>query len=129
MSRGVQGRRGRSRAVLQILVKGGGTTEFLVEHKNSDVVFVELLDPSLLTEEGEGDPVAAKGTDDDPREKKGMIDGKESLLIAIEACWKSDPQVKVECKFLGNAFDALAAALLRENNTENFVRAEGIELT
>jgi len=56
------------------------------------------------------------------------IDGMEILLLAIAAYRKSDPQIEVECEFLENVFDALAASLLREDNVVDFVEAEGIEL-
>jgi beta-catenin-like protein 1 len=56
------------------------------------------------------------------------IDGMEILLLAIAAYRKSDPQIEVECEFLENVFDALAASLLREDNVVDFVKAEGIEL-
>lgn len=77
--------------------------------------------------------------DDDPDEKppakndgeeneQNTIDGMEVLLLAIAGFRKSDPQIEVECEFLENAFDALAAALLRGDNVADFVDAEGIEL-
>jgi beta-catenin-like protein 1 len=56
------------------------------------------------------------------------IDGVEILLMAIATYRKSDPQIEVECEFLENVFDALAASLLREDNVADFVEAEGIEL-
>lgn len=60
--------------------------------------------------------------------KEETIDGIEVLLLAIAAFRKSDPQVEVECEFLENIFDALAASLMREDNVVDFVNAEGIEL-
>ena len=52
----------------------------------------------------------------------------EILLLAIAAYRKQDPQVEVDCEFLENVFNALAASLLREDNVADFVDAEGIEL-
>ncbi|KAL7448151.1 hypothetical protein ACHAWC_000394, partial [Mediolabrus comicus] len=49
-------------------------------------------------------------------------------LLAIATYRKQDPQVEVDCEFLENVFDALAASLLREDNVADFVEAEGIEL-
>ncbi|KAL7553183.1 hypothetical protein ACHAWF_016442, partial [Thalassiosira exigua] len=83
---------------------------------------------SAFDEDADEKRAEAKGSDDDSREKKDAIDGMESLLLAVAAYRKSDPQVEVECEFLENAFDALAAALLREDNVDDFVRAEGVEL-
>jgi len=60
--------------------------------------------------------------------KQGTIDGMETLLLAIATYRKQDPQVEVDCEFLENVFDALAASLLREDNVADFVEAEGIEL-
>ena len=62
------------------------------------------------------------------KESDKTIDGIEVLLLAIAAFRKSDPQIEVECEFLENVFDALAASLLREDNVIDFVKAEGIEL-
>ena len=56
------------------------------------------------------------------------IDGMDVLLLAIAAYRKSDPTVEVECEFLENVFDILAASLLREDNALDFVKAEGVEL-
>jgi len=60
--------------------------------------------------------------------KESTIDAMEVLLIAIAAFRKSDPQIEVECEYLENIFDILAASLLREDNVVDFVNAEGIEL-
>lgn len=62
------------------------------------------------------------------KDNNSTIDGMEILLLAIAAYRKSDPQIEVECEFLENVFDALAASLLREENVTDFVEAEGIEL-
>ncbi|KAL7520176.1 hypothetical protein ACHAWX_004921 [Stephanocyclus meneghinianus] len=67
---------------------------------------------------------SADGTNDD----KSKVDGMEILLLSVAAYRKSDPQVEVECEFLENVFDALAASLLREDNVADFVEKEGIEL-
>ncbi|KAL3821764.1 hypothetical protein ACHAXA_000263 [Cyclostephanos tholiformis] len=56
------------------------------------------------------------------------IDGMDVLLLAIAAYRKSDPAVEVECEFLENVFDVLAASLMRGDNVLDFVKAEGIEL-
>ena len=57
-----------------------------------------------------------------------VVDGMEILLLSIAAYRKSDPQIEVECEFLENVFDALAASLLRSDNVQDFVEKEGIEL-
>ena len=56
------------------------------------------------------------------------VDGMEILLQSIATFRKSDPQVEVECEFLENVFDSLAASLLREDNVVDFVEYQGIEL-
>ena len=56
------------------------------------------------------------------------VDGMEILLISISAYRKSDPKVEVECEFLENIFDALAASLMRADNVSDFLEKEGIEL-
>ncbi|KAL7536932.1 hypothetical protein ACHAXR_007487, partial [Thalassiosira sp. AJA248-18] len=71
---------------------------------------------------------AAKDGENGSEEKKNTIDGIEVLLLAIADFRKSDPQIEVECEFLENVFDALAASLLRGDNVVDFVNAEGIEL-
>ena len=71
---------------------------------------------------------AATTTNDDDGNKPSTIDGMEILLLAIATFRKQDPQVEVDCEFLENVFDALAASLLREDNVADFVEAEGIEL-
>ena len=73
---------------------------------------------------------AAKSSDanESKKEEETALDGIEVLLLAIAAYRKSDPQIEVECEFLENVFDALAASLLREDNVVDFVNAEGIEL-
>ena len=77
-------------------------------------------------------PAAATTTDTksdgENGKKQGTVDGMEILLLAIATYRKQDPQVEVECEFLENVFDALAASLLREDNVADFVEAEGIEL-
>ncbi len=47
-------------------------------------------------------------------------------MLAIAAFRKSDPRVKVECKFLENIFDTLTAVLLQEDSIVNFVNAKGV---
>mmetsp|Transcript_14339 Transcript_14339/g.24507 ORF Transcript_14339/g.24507 Transcript_14339/m.24507 type:complete len:580 (+) Transcript_14339:3-1742(+) len=84
---------------------------------------------SAFSEDGvdeEQKPAAKNETDAAATTK--TIDGMETLLLAIAAFRKSDPRVEVECEFLENVFDALAASLLREDNVVDFVEAEGIEL-
>jgi beta-catenin-like protein 1 len=71
---------------------------------------------------------AASSTEGENGTKQNTIDGMEILLLAIAAYRKQDPQVEVDCEFLENVFDALAASLLREDNVADFVDAEGIEL-
>ena len=73
--------------------------------------------PAATTSNKEKDATEAK-----------TIDGMEILLLAIAKYRKQDPKVEVECEFLENIFDALAASLLREDNVTDFVQAEGIEL-
>ncbi|KAK1745498.1 beta-catenin-like protein 1 [Skeletonema marinoi] len=71
---------------------------------------------------------AASSKEGENGTKQSTIDGMEILLLAIAAYRKQDPQVEVDCEFLENVFDALAASLLREDNVADFVDAEGIEL-
>mmetsp|Transcript_24940 Transcript_24940/g.53128 ORF Transcript_24940/g.53128 Transcript_24940/m.53128 type:complete len:756 (+) Transcript_24940:44-2311(+) len=73
-------------------------------------------------------PAAKRENGADGSEKKDTNDGMEALLLAIADFRKSDPQIEVECEFLENIFDALAASLLREDNVLDFVAAEGVEL-
>lgn len=61
-------------------------------------------------------------------ETNNNVDGMEILLVSIAAYRKSDPRVEVECEFLENMFDALAASLLRPDNVQDFVEKEGIQL-
>mmetsp|Transcript_19656 Transcript_19656/g.39433 ORF Transcript_19656/g.39433 Transcript_19656/m.39433 type:complete len:782 (-) Transcript_19656:3176-5521(-) len=70
----------------------------------------------------------SKSSKNDVEEKDEKVDGMEVLLQSIAVYRKADPQTEVECEFLENTFDALAATLLREDNVENFVEYQGIEL-
>lgn len=79
---------------------------------------------SFFTEENE--KPAAKSNGENAEEPK--VDGMEILLLAIAAYRKSDPKVEVECEFLENTFDSLAASLLRADNVADFVEKEGIQL-
>ncbi|KAL7441319.1 hypothetical protein ACHAXM_007787 [Skeletonema potamos] len=86
---------------------------------------------SAFDDDDDDDPdskPAAASTEGHNEKKQGTIDGMETLLLAIATYRKHDPQVEVECEFLENVFDALAASLLREDNVADFVEAEGIEL-
>ena len=83
---------------------------------------------SAFDDDDDDDEDSAKPKDGEQEIEDTIIDGMEVLLLAIAAYRKSDPQVEVECEFLENVFDALAASLLREDNVRDFVKAEGIEL-
>eukprot|EP00804_Cyclotella_cryptica_P018273 CCRYP_017649-RA/>CCRYP_017649-RA protein AED:0.04 eAED:0.04 QI:1326/1/1/1/0.66/0.5/4/414/413 len=79
--------------------------------------------------EGDEKPRAADATVNGQNGGEGaMVDGMEILLLSIAAYRKADPQIEVECEFLENVFDALAASLLRADNVADFVQKEGIEL-
>eukprot|EP00804_Cyclotella_cryptica_P010950 CCRYP_016672-RA/>CCRYP_016672-RA protein AED:0.07 eAED:0.07 QI:0/0.66/0.5/1/1/1/4/395/740 len=79
--------------------------------------------------EGDEKPRAADATVNGQNGGEGaMVDGMEILLLSIAAYRKADPQIEVECEFLENVFDALAASLLRADNVQDFVEKEGIEL-
>ena len=79
-------------------------------------------------DESDKKPAAASTKGEDEKNESATIDGMETLLLAIATYRKQDPQVEVDCEFLENVFDALAASLLREDNVADFVEAEGIEL-
>ena len=79
-------------------------------------------------DESDKKPAAASTKGEDGKNESTTIDGMEALLLAIATYRKQDPQVEVDCEFLENVFDALAASLLREDNVADFVEAEGIEL-
>ena len=81
-------------------------------------------DTKMAAKDDDGDKNGSKKKEDE----NNTIDGIEILLLAVAAYRKSDPSVEAECEFLENAFDALAASLLREDNVDDFVEAEGIEL-
>ncbi len=70
----------------------------------------------------------SKTSKNDGEGKEEAVDGMEILLQSIAVFRKSDPQTEVECEFLENTFDAMAASLLREDNVEDFVKYQGIEL-
>jgi beta-catenin-like protein 1 len=77
----------------------------------------------------ENEETTEKASSDIPKEhEQKCVDGMEILLLAIAAYRKSDPKVEVECEFLENIFDALAASLLRSDNVADFVEKEGIQL-
>lgn len=76
---------------------------------------------------------AFEDSDENPAAKSNgegnnVLDGMEILLLSIAAYRKTDPQIEVECEFLENVFDSLAASLMREDNVADFVEKEGIEL-
>jgi len=70
--------------------------------------------------------IAASNTNEG--QTNNNVDGMEILLVSIASYRKTDPQVEVECEFLENMFDALAASLLRPDNVRDFVEKEGIQL-
>jgi beta-catenin-like protein 1 len=90
--------------------------------KRCGVKLTSLAEYTSLFDEDEKPTTKPNG------DKETNVDGMEILLISIAAYRKSDPKVEVECEFLENIFDALAASLLRADNVADFVEKEGIQL-
>ena len=93
--------------------------------KRCGVRLASLPEYTSLFDEDDEKPAAKSNSSEDETPK---VDGMEILLVSIAAYRKSDPKVEVECEFLENIFDVLAASLMRADNVADFVEKEGIQL-